>query len=404
MSSKGLKLRPSDASRWTVCTASPKYVLDNAERIPEEKRDYTDEGSRAHNWAEQILNGQASLKDMEDMEMAAHLKGYIQHVNRKLKGDKVQHMVETRIACYYNVTQRGFIDSVIVADCGKKVYIDDLKYGAGVSVAARGNKQLAIYSRSFMDEYADVYGFDDDTLITMCIYQPRIAGEDAVRLWAVTYAELVQWTDDHITDIADDILINPDDQAFAPSDDTCRFCPAAGFCGARADELLEGFKPVLSKEAIVLEDDVFHPPEPESLSDEQIARVLESGSMLTKWIKDVESYARDAMYQGRAAIPGFKVVAGVKHRKWSDEKQALETLKRSFKVAEVTKVKVVSPSQVEKLLKARKRIKKDIREAIEGLIVKPDGGPTLVKESDKRPSIAVDVADELQEETWEDLL
>ena len=407
MTAKGLKLRPSDASRWTVCTMSPYFVLANADRIIEEKRDYTDEGSRAHKLAESILRNETA-PEADNAEMQMHVKGYVAHVRKKVKGD-VDLLIEQEIACYYNPEQRGFIDAITVSGDGKKVFIDDLKYGAGVSVEARHNKQMAIYARSFMDQYSGLYGFLDDTLIIMCIYQPRIVGEEPVRLWSVTYKELVDWTDDNITAIAADILDNPQDQCFAPGEDTCRFCPAQAICSAYAEWQLTGTESVLPRAAVLSERE-FHPPEPEALSEAQIAAVVENGKGIKKWIDTVLDYASSAMASGQLELPGLKVVASSGHRKWADEAQAETLLKSVFKKDEYTTSKLVTPAQVEKLFKARKRTKKlvGVEEAVMQIITKPEGGPTIVPLSDKRPSIALRLEAEFEDvinvEAEEDLL
>jgi len=408
-----LKLRPSDASRWTVCTMSPYYILSNADRIVEEVRDYTDEGSRAHKLAESvltclpsaILEGEALPgQDIPaDDEMRDYVMGYVHNVWKKIKSDEDEILIEEEITCYYNPAQRGFIDAAVISADAKKVYFHDLKYGAGVSVQARHNKQAAIYARSFMDAYAEVYGFTPETLVTITIYQPRVFGEEAVRLWALTYDELVQWTDDHITGIAEDILSSPEDQAFAPSEDTCRFCPAAGFCQARLDWLTEGLEDVTPKEMILRDDEPFHPPEPESLSEAQIGAVLDRGPLLAKWVREVQDYAKGAMASGQLRVPGYKVVDSLGNRAWSDEDKALDVLKTLFKVAEVTTQKVISPTQAEKMLKKRKRTRKSKIEEVNNLIVRPVRGPTIVPEDDPRPSIALKI-DEVFEDTDDDLL
>lgn len=394
-SGKRLRLRPSDAGRWTTCTASPFYIMSEEDNLPVEVRDYTDEGSRAHELAATLLQGEIAPVGTDPV-MLENVIAYRDYVLKKLRKDD-ELIVEDKIHCYYNPAQTGYIDSAIIKGDCSAVFIDDFKYGAGVSVQARGNKQLAIYARSFMDEYADLYDFTDSTLVTMGIFQPRIAGEEAVRLWVLTYGELKQWTDDHITDIAADILENPHDQMFAPSEDACRFCPAAAICEARRESLLEGMEACGCKDPILKEEEPFHPPAPESLSNHQIASLLQSEKELVKWLKQVRDYATDRVFNQKMRVPGFKTVAGTKRRVWSDEDKALEVLKTVFKVCEVTTAKVVSPTQVEKLVKARKRMTKKKKEEIFSLVTKPTGAPTLVPESDKRDALMLEIEAEFDE-------
>lgn len=397
---KRLRLRPSDAGRWTTCTASPHYIMSVEDQLPIEVRDYTDEGSRAHALAEQMLTGQETQCD--DEQMVEYVQSFVDHVSKKIGKDS-ELLVETQVGCYYHPKQRGFIDAAVISPDSKKVYIDDLKYGMGVSVQARYNKQLAIYARSFMDAYTELYAFTDKTLVTMSIFQPRVAGEDAVRLWVMTYEELKQWTDDYITEVALDILSNPEDQAFAPSEDNCRFCPAAAICKERMDYLLTGLEAIECKDSILRDDEPFHPPAPESLSDHQITGILGADKELTKWLKQVREYATDRVYNGKMVLPGYKTVAARKHRKWSSEEDALKVLRSmNFKVPEITTSKIITPPNVEKLLKTRKRVTKKKLNEINSLIIQPDGAPTLVQDKDKRPALVLNIEEEFEEIITED--
>ena len=38
----------SSAHRWTVCTASPQFILDHEADLPSDRTSYADEGTLAH--------------------------------------------------------------------------------------------------------------------------------------------------------------------------------------------------------------------------------------------------------------------------------------------------------------------------------------------------------------------
>ena len=137
---------PSSASRWTECTASISFVEANASRLPPEGSVFADEGTKAHELAAKLLTGATRLLDTQDADMITHVRDYVEFVRDKVApGDRL--MVERRVPLFYLPEQRGTTDAAIIGPKG--IYIADLKYGAGVSVYAKDNKQLAIYADKY---------------------------------------------------------------------------------------------------------------------------------------------------------------------------------------------------------------------------------------------------------------
>lgn len=362
--------------------------------------------------AEKYLRGQMAGQH-EDLPQP--VQEYVEHVLDTLealgsKESEATLRVEDEIRCYYDRSRRGFIDAAVYNPHGGPVHLIDLKYGKGVSVQAKENHQLAIYARSWVETALQegTYQVRDEDLLVLTIFQPRIYDEEAVRQWSVTWGELKEWTDEHISEIAFDILEAPEDQMFNPSEDTCRFCPAKGFCQARADVALEDFenleivdgktqriKEVASKlkdgdQPLTTAPDL---PDPERLSDEQIALVVRHGKALSKWLSDVADHACKAVYDGTMDLEGWKVVKGRKHRRWASEAGAEEFLKKrlQWKADEVYDRKLTSPAKAEKLWekkkKSKKRISRKVEEGFYALMETPEGAPTLVPEDDKRQAI-----------------
>jgi len=99
----------------------------------------------------------------------------------------------------------------------------------------------------------------------------------------------------------------------------------------------------------------------------------------------VETVVKERL-EGGDGFPGYKLVEGRSQRRWSNEKAAEAVLVDLVGQDKAFAVKLISPSQAEKVLgKVRK-------EDIADLITKPSGAPTLAPESDKRP--AVNLADD----------
>lgn len=125
-------------------------------------------------------------------------------------------------------------------------------------------------------------------------------------------------------------------------------------------------------------------PTPEVLSSEQISSILAVAPLLTKFLDDVTNYATRQMMEQGVIIPGFKVVEGRALRKIENpELLASEMIKDGYQEAAIYK----SP-QVETLTNLEKLVgKKDFEKKYGKFVVKPQGKPTIVPDSDKRPAI-----------------
>ncbi len=45
---KVIDLGPSASGRWSICTASPAFIVEHADQIPKDSSTYADEGTVAH--------------------------------------------------------------------------------------------------------------------------------------------------------------------------------------------------------------------------------------------------------------------------------------------------------------------------------------------------------------------
>ena len=98
----------------------------------------------------------------------------------------------------------------------------------------------------------------------------------------------------------------------------------------------------------------------------------------------MEEYALDAAVRGEAEFPGFKVVEGRSNRRYADEDAIASALRKAgFKVADIYKPReLLGITAMEKLVG-----KNRFGELAGQYIIKPEGAPTLVPESDKRPPL-----------------
>jgi hypothetical protein len=385
-------LSPSGAKCWTKCTASVGYIqrLKDEGKIPEEQTSaYAEEGTQAHEHASNILDGIEDLGDVPEGEMRECVGKYVELAQRIGK-DAELTLVEERVPLFYRPEDGGTVDYAAITS--ERVQILDLKYGKGVIVEAKENLQLAIYAKSLIESQGDLYDFTDDTLVVMTIFQPRTYEGNPIKLWSVKLKELNLFLKD-TQKIADRIDAGMALE-FAPSEDACQFCDAKGLCKARekfaANHIVKANIKAAEEFTNIEENPIVGKgptyPSVDSLTDEQIAIVVEHGKTFEKWLKSVAAEAKKRI-EGGVPVKGLKVVQGNPgNRKWDDEAAADKLLAGKLKANERYDRSLISPTQAEKLLKGVELSTK-FQNRLKDLTKRKPGSPLLVLESDERPSI-----------------
>lgn len=226
-----------------------------------------------------------SLSDADRGEIEHHTDGYVRFLQERV-GPQDTLMLEVRLDtglpnCW------GTADAAILRPAWNNVEVIDLKYGRGHDVPIENNPQLMLYGLGLLNMAEPL--FDVDT-ITLAIYQPRLSGVKEIQL---TREELLEWRDTVALPAAK--LALTDDAPFGPSDDACRWCPAAGVCLARADQVMSAFDD-LSETTIDL------------MSPELLAKALSCVDGIEAWCGDVRKAALHQAYEGNVEVPGYKVV------------------------------------------------------------------------------------------------
>lgn len=376
------RLAPSASSRWTTCTASPRFLKDNADRLPEDTgSEYANEGTQAHDYAEAILTGRIEL-DSIPLPFQAAVGYYVKHC-RDLVTPDAEVFVESKVPLFYQQEDTGTCDFAVVSD--GRIVIADLKYGAGVLVEAEQNKQLAIYAYSFAVALRKegLWAPDDNWTVEMQIVQPRHHADTPVRTWSITLGELHEFCRD--IDAAAERIRLEQDLVFAPSDSACRWCPAKMLCPARRADLLDALPDF---------DDLPEPPRKGAaapvLEEEAVAKMVqlyENRKKLEKAIEYAEEYLFNLAQQGRPA-PGTKLVQGRPgNRQWRDEEAADKLIRQKISADQRYVRKLVSPTVAAELLDLE-NCSTRFRKLFDNLVVRGEGRPTLALESDKRPAIA----------------
>lgn len=359
-------LSPSAASRWMSCTASAALEAS----LPGQTTSFAKEGTQAHVVAEFAAREALGLPlppnmfdtpDDEMMEAAAIYADHIKETYLKAKETCTDVIAETEIRLDLTAwIPEGFgtADCLIVAD--GTLYVIDFKYGKGVLVEAEGNKQMMIYALGALGWADLLYSINT---VRMTIIQPRI---NNISTTDITAAELRMWGAEVLAPIAQ--IAYEGLGEFKPSEDACRFCRANGSCKAQADYFVSLFDEN--------EDDG-------RLDPAAAGEILKRAAGMKDWLDRLEEAVKNACLAG-STVPGWKLVEGRTKRRYTDEAEIENRLRaKRYKVSEIYEKKLLGITKMEKLLGRKK-----MDELIGDLIEKPQGAPTLVPESDKRPAWA----------------
>lgn len=356
-------LSASSSARWLACPPSARI---NA-ALPETTSIYAEEGTMAHALAEKTLKGYLAggsadvQSDNEEMKEAVqrYVDVCIEKINaaKAASPDAVVH-VEFRLDFSTYVPDGfGTGDMVIVSD--KSLEICDLKYGKGVPVSAEGNTQMRLYALGAVEEFGMLYAFDT---VHMTIIQPRL---DSVSTDTLSTGKLLDWGRS-IIPVAKEAY---DGKGEFQAGDHCRFCKFRPRCKALAAYMTE--KTSLRKK--------------QTLTDLETVSILQAAKDIKRWLTDLEDYALGKALDGYD-WPGMKLVEGRSKRVITDPDAAAAALiDKGFNADAVYK-----PRELQTLTALEKLVgKKSLAEALGGLIEKPDGKPTLVELSDKRPPLDI---------------
>lgn len=361
-------LSASSAHRWLHCPPSAKLTAG----VTEAPSEAALQGTAAHALAEHKLRralkqqSKRPVSKYEDDEMNTHTDDYVAYVLEQYEQAKQTTpgaviYIEQHLD-FSNVVPGGFGtgDCLIVAD--GTLHVIDLKYGLGVLVEAEWNPQMMLYAIGALALFDALYDIEQ---VPLTVFQPR---RENVSTWTISVTELNKWAEQTLKPAAE-LAAKGEGEFYAGA--WCQFCRIASTCRARAEANLE-----LAK---------FEFAPPAELSADEVADVLAQIPGLTRWASDVQDYALSQALSGER-YEGFKLVAGRSIRKYTDETAVAEAAKAAG-YRDIYKRSLLTITAMEKLMG-----KKQFSEILGDLVVKPEGKPTLVPVTDKRPELQVSTA------------
>lgn len=375
MANKHAVLSASSSHRWLACP--PSALLCAKEK--DKPSDFALQGTDAHTLCEHKLKialGQQSKDPVEnltfyDEEMAECTDMYAQYVMEQLSEAKERCkdpivLIEQHLDFSQWVPDGfGTGDCVLVSD--DTLTVIDFKYGLGILVDAENNPQMMCYALGALSLFDGIYDIKD---ITMTIFQPR---REHISTFTISKEELLSWAENTLAPTA---KLAANGEGDYKAGEHCQFCKVKATCRKRAEYNL-----MLARYDFEM---------PANLEDEEIEVILSKADEMVSWINDIKEYALKQAISGKE-WNDWKLVEGRSVRKYIDDKAVAETVENAgFNPYEK---KVIGITAMTKMLGKSK-----FEELLSGLIEKPQGKPTLVPMSDKRPAMKKTAKDDFKEE------
>lgn len=364
-------LSPSAAHRWLHCTPAPRLEAD----APDAPSAYAEEGTLAHAIGARKLkefmkqptdDERAEIEQLSERyysgEMEEYTDTYASIVLEKLTAARTttpdaELLVESRLDFGDFVPDAfGTADALIIADGLMEVV--DLKYGKGVKVDAADNAQMMIYGLGAYLAHNYAYLIER---LRLTIVQPRI---DNISEFEISVADLLAWAESTLRPLAAKAFRGEGEQT---PGDWCRFCKVKGNCRALAKQCAD---------AVDAHTDV-------RLIDKATMErdILPRLEMMKSWLSSIEEYALAQALAG-VEYTGYKLVEGRSIRRITDP----DAVRRSLMGLGLSEADIMKPAELRGLSDLEKLVgKKQFAAACADYIIKPQGKPTLVVASDKRP-------------------
>ncbi len=383
------ELGASNSHRWIPCPGSVRL----SRGIPNTESEYSRAGTAAHKVAEMCLRKDVDPEMWEGMtiegveitpEMVESVRIYADHCRQVIKmikgfqaaGGVSQYWIEHKFSlAKLNPPgpMFGTSDFCWYDPLEKILHVVDYKNGSGVVVEVAGNVQLRYYALGVTLEHPEL----EIEQVYVWIIQPNAPHtEGVVRYDKIDYLDLLAFAGT----LMDAARATLDPNAPLVAGSHCKFCPAAANC------------PELRNRTQVIAQTAFdvmpaqQPPAPETLSNEQLGRLLPLIPIVEGWGEAVRAEAYRRAKEGEE-IPDHKIVEKQPRRHWVSPAQVERWLKeeKGLDDSDIFKQTLKSPAQIEKIV-GKKELPAEF-------VDKRSSGHTLAPIHDNRPAVSLNPAD-----------
>lgn len=327
------KASPSDYRRWSTCAGAitlEQKLRDKGILPPDESSPAAAEGTRLHDIAERILNG-------EELDCPEEIEAYVEYC-QNLRSQGGIYKVEAKVPLFYSKEETGTVDFAVIRN--DELYVVDLKTGR-LPVKAEGNLQLLIYAMGLVTP--------DIKVLHLTIHQYNRPD---------TWVLPIQEANAICHRIADAAKLALDDDVvqLQASTDACRWCRCKSYCSEHTKDIFD-----------IIDDAATHTPMTR-LTDDRLVWILSQKKKIKDFLDSVEDVLYKRTMQGEV-IQGVQIQEGRKgNKRWrKDINPVEEMVKLGLHLDQVTKVTPITPTQA-----------KAIGSIPDELWEQPDGKPHIV--------------------------
>lgn len=290
---------------------------------------------------------QALWDDKGEPALAAY-DAFVASVEKDI-GEPMRILVERRVQ--FPDIAGAFGTSDIIGRCGDEMFVMDWKFGHGL-VSAEDNKQLQFYAVGALNTEREWVGeVQYDTPVTLVIIQPANAtqGRDIAQAWTTDVGNL----EDYAAELKAAVAEAATDGARCAKGDWCKFARCKTVCPLH----INAFGALGEKLARLNESKAASNGSPDDRIEwaERYAELLEMAELVEPLVTEVFAQAHAYAEQGNQ-IAGWGLQAKPEgNRKWAVDQRLLKLFfkRHRIKMDEWAERKLKSPTQIEKLLKAR---------------------------------------------------
>lgn len=355
----------STAKRVIACPGSVKLCQTMP---PKPSSRYADEGTLCHNIMNAVLTDDRKPEDflgdtLGDITVTEELlETKVRPALRAL--DEIDPLRDMTYECeavvgFGNALPNVFGSADLLGRMGNRAIVLDWKFGDGVDVEVEENPQAMFYAAAAMRTPSVQWVFygEEVTEVECIIVQPT--ARTPIKRWLTTPDRIRAFERQLFAAVKE--ALGPDPSM--ATGDHCRWCAAKPVC-----PLLNG----AADRALAAQIN--------ALDAAGIGEMLVKADLLDQWITDLRALAFQMLEKG-VAVPGYKLVPKRATRQWADPEQAQTALEGiGLDQTELMETKLLSPAQMEKVLKKRKL------SMPADLIVAISSGNTLATEDDPRPA------------------
>jgi hypothetical protein len=337
-----------------------------------------------------------------DEDRAARVQVALDYIEGKTSDPEVRILAESKVDPVF-LTSRTDLSGTVDVRVVKHGHMEIVDYKDGVGVVdVIDNPQLEQYALGALSEYKIPRNLPHPIkTVTMTVIQPKnkVKGLPAISSHMVPAEKILK-------DVAQTIVIQAaatdrPDAPLVPGEKQCRYCRARGSCSALASKAMADAGVTFGAVAVADVTDIAQQAadkNPVSMTDEQLARVLESAPLMRQFLEAAEAEVQKRLEAG-VPVPGFKLVNGRGSRSWSlpEDEIAQKLVGMGIPKSAIYETKLVSPAKVEKLTWEKKGAKttlsaRQLKTLEQEYVTKVVGKPTVAPESDSRPAVVVNAA------------